>query len=415
MRQINEKNRRISTILAFILIPLSGLVTDMYLPSLPDMANVFHTDAAAIQKTLILFLVSYGVAQIFAGSVLDSFGRYRLNLVALFVFSVSNFVIIFAHTIELVYLMRIIQGIATAFIIVGKRAFFVDVYTGEKQKHYTGMLTIVWATAPIMAPFIGGFLQKNFGWTSNFYLLGCYGLVMLIVEGFFSGESLQQPQPFHFNAVLSVYKKLITSFDFSSGILILGISYSMVMVFSMSLPFIVEHQFHLSPVVTGYCALLSGLSLFFGGILGKSFKKEYPIHKKAMIANIIQGMIILLMMISAIFITRLFLLMFFVMVIHIIGGFIYNLFFTYCLTRFPQNAATASGITSGGSYLVTSVISTAAISLLMISGQASLAIGYLILSLLLIAVLLSVRLIANHRPRHINQRVKGTLLYKACK
>ena len=415
MKKINEKNKSISTILAFILIPLSGLVTDMYLPSLPDMASVFHTDAGAIQNTLILFLISYGVAQVFAGSVLDSFGRYTLNLVSLFIFSISNFVIVFTHTIELVYLMRIIQGIATAFIVVGKRAFFVDVYTGEKQKHYTGMLTIVWATAPITAPFIGGFLQNNFGWTSNFYLLGCYGFVMLIMEWLFSGESLQQPQPFRLNSVLSVYKKLITSFDFSSGILILGISYSMVMVFSMSLPFIVEHEFHLSPVVTGYCALLSGLSLFFGGILGKSFKKEYSFLKKAVFANIIQGIIILLMMVSAIFTTRLFPLMFFVMIIHIIGGFIYNLFFTYCLTRFPQNAGTASGITSGGSYLVTSVISTAIISFIMITGQASLAIGYLILSLMLIGVLLSLRFIANGRLRHINKRVGNPLLYKACK
>src|SRR5690606_12026810 len=139
-----------------------------------------------------------------------------------------------------VYGMRILQGVATAFIAVAKRALFVDAYTGEKRKHYTGMLTIVWATAPIVAPFIGGFLQKSFGWASNFYLLGAYALLMFALEAIFSGESLKTPQPFYTAAIFGAYKKLFSAPDFRAGVFILGFNYSMVMVLSMSTPFIVE-------------------------------------------------------------------------------------------------------------------------------------------------------------------------------
>jgi len=400
MRQIVESNSKASTIIAFSLIPLSGLATDIYIPSLPDMATAFQVGSVSIQQTLILFLISYGVTQFFAGSILDSFGRYRIGLLSLFVFAISNLFIIHTRSLEMIYAMRIVQGASTAFIVVGKRAFFVDVFTGEKQKHYTSLLTIVWATAPITAPFLGGFLQTSFGWTSNFYLLGGYAAVMLVLELIYGGETLRYPVAFKGKKILEVYKKLMGTFDFSFGILVLGICYSMVMVFGMSVPFIVEHKYHLSPVITGYCALLSGTAMFFGGIIGKMLKKG-TIPNNASRANALQVCLILLFMVSSSLFNQLPLMMVFVVLIHMMVGLIYNLFFTYCLTRFPKNAGMASGITSGGSYMVTSVVSTLILSIVHVNGEGSLAICYLILALLAALALLSIRI----KGKNVGKRV----------
>uniref|UniRef100_A0AAU6WN91 Major facilitator superfamily (MFS) profile domain-containing protein n=1 Tax=Chryseobacterium endophyticum TaxID=1854762 RepID=A0AAU6WN91_9FLAO len=53
-------------------------------------------------------------------------------------------------------------------------------------------MTIVWSVGPIIAPFIGGYLQKNFGWQSNFYVLAGYSALLLISEFIFSGETLKK-------------------------------------------------------------------------------------------------------------------------------------------------------------------------------------------------------------------------------
>lgn len=405
MRQIVESNSRASTIIAFVLIPLSGLATDVYIPSLPDMASAFHVGSVSIQQTLILFLVSYGIAQFCAGSILDSFGRYRIGLISLFVFTISNFFIIHTQHLEMVYAMRIVQGVATAFIVVGKRAFFVDVYTGEKQIHYTSLLTIVWAAAPITAPFLGGFLQSSFGWTANFYVLAIYSGIMLIFELLYGGETLRYPVPFKGKKIVNVYKKLIGTFDFSFGVLVLGISYSVVMSFGMSVPFIVEHKYHLSPVVTGYCALLSGTALLFGGVIGKAIKKgSIPVNAGK--ANLLQLGLIFLMMISSSLFNALPLMMVFVVLIHLIVGLVYNLFFTYCLTRFPKNAGMASGVTSGGSYMVTSVLSTAVLAIIHVTDESTLALCYLVLAVLATITLLAIRL-------HTSGSAKKLALLKA--
>src|SRR5579872_1950602 len=63
MRLIKEKNRGIATVLSFALIPLTGLATDVYLPSLPSMAADLHVSSGAIQNTLLVFLVSTGLSQ----------------------------------------------------------------------------------------------------------------------------------------------------------------------------------------------------------------------------------------------------------------------------------------------------------------------------------------------------------------
>lgn len=86
MKTLKEKNQLIATVLAFAVIPMSGLATDIYLPSMPSMATELHQPESNIQLTLSIFLISYGLTQFFAGSIVDSFGRYRVSMASLALF-----------------------------------------------------------------------------------------------------------------------------------------------------------------------------------------------------------------------------------------------------------------------------------------------------------------------------------------
>jgi predicted MFS family arabinose efflux permease len=399
-------NRKAASIAAFGLVPLSGFATDLYLPSFPEMVRVFHATPAQIQLTLSVFLISYGVGQFFAGSLMDSFGRYKPVIIALILFIVSNILIILTRNLFLLDACRILQGLCVSFIAVGKRTFFVDVYSGKQQQSYTALLTIVWGAAPIVAPFLGGFLQVHFGWTSSFYFLAVYAVILLIAELKYSGESLRYRTHFHFKPVTNIYLKLMKTRDFSVGVVILGLSFCLVISFNIAIPFIIDKVFHLSPVVTGYCALFSGIALFSGGIIGRYIGIAHLL-KKAIIFSFIQAAIILLMFTFLDFLNTIFLLMIFVVFIHLIEGILYNLFFTHCLIRFPKNAATAGGITSGGSYIVLSVALSGLLTLFPIPGQQTLAYSYLILCVTVIALLLIFRKsIVKGNELELNEKIK---------
>ena len=156
MVTLKEKNKFIATLLAFAVIPMSGLSTDIYLPSMPSMAVELNQPESRIQLTLSIFLISYGLTQFFAGSIVDSFGRYKVSMVSLALFVVSFVITATTQNIFIIYAMRVLQGILSGFAVVSKRAFFVDVYDGDKRKHYLSIMTIVWSVGPIIAPFIGG-------------------------------------------------------------------------------------------------------------------------------------------------------------------------------------------------------------------------------------------------------------------
>ncbi|MET4137647.1 MFS transporter [Pedobacter sp. UYP1] len=390
MRTIEKDHDGIGTILAFVLIPLSGFATDIYLPSLPDMANKLHATNAEVQLTIVFFLISYGISQLFIGSLLDSFGRFKITIAALLLFSIASFTIANAHSVYIIYLMRVIHGITVAAIVVGKRAYFVDIFSGDKLKHYTSLFSIVWSSAPIIAPFFGGYLQTAFGWESNFYLIGYFALIMLVLELAFGGESLKVYQKFHFKSIVQVYGNMIKTLSFSLGLIMLGLSNSMFMVYGMSGPFIIEHTFHDTAITTGYCALTLGISLLSGGFLGKALIK-YPFVKKLSIAISIQFLLTLAMILVPAIHTNLMTMMAFAFSIHFIAGFVFNNYFSYCLGLFPKNAGIASGVTGGALYVITSILSYSIVSLIPAKSQASLGLSYMVLVVLSILTFMVIR------------------------
>ncbi|HEX9509755.1 MAG TPA: MFS transporter [Puia sp.] len=387
MRIIKENHQGLSTILSFALIPLSGLATDIYLPSLPSMASHLNVTNAAVQLTLLLFMVSSGISQLFVGSLLDSFGRFRLGISALILFALASFSIALTHNIYVLYFMRVLQGIAVATIVVGKRAYFVDIYSGEKLRHYTSLFSIVWATAPIVAPFIGGYLQASFGWQSNFYFLGIFALVIVVLELIYGGESLKNFQQFKVRSIVQVYSSMLKTPDFSLGLIMIALCYSMLVVFGMTSPFIIEHVFHYSPVITGYSSLVSGVALMTGGMISKALIRR-PLSKKITTAIFLQLFFSALMIAVSGLRTNLYTLMPFVLIIHLLAGFIFNNLFAYCLGRFSKNAGVASGITGGLLYIITSLFSYGIVNSVIIKNQGLLGGAYLTLALLLYIVFL---------------------------
>jgi MFS family permease len=382
---LREKHTRKATILAFALIPLSGFATDVYIPSLPTMAASLGVSDIQVQLTLSLFLISYGISQLFVGSILDSFGRYRINLVSLVIFALASIVIANTSNIYMIYAMRIVHGLTVGAIVVSKRAFFVDVFAGDKLKNYLSMFSIIWATAPIIAPFAGGYLQLYFGWESNFYFLAGFAAIILILELLFSGETLQNPMPFKLKSIARVYAGMIKTTSFTLGIVMLGLSYCMVMIYNMTGPFIVEHQMHFSPVVAGYSSLVLGCAMMVGGLISKS-TIDQPLIKKITVNLAVQITFGIAMFITSGFVSNLYTMIFFAFIIHAASGYTFNSFFTFCLSSFPTNAGIAGGLTGGVNYMIVSFLSYGIINLVPAKDEQNLALSYVILILASLAV-----------------------------
>ncbi|HEY1165610.1 MAG TPA: MFS transporter [Chitinophaga sp.] len=390
MKRITASRIGVNTIVALGLIPLSGFAMDIFIPSLPDMAAKLHASPSAIQLTLSLFIISYGVSQLIVGGLIDTYGRYWPNLISMLVFSAASFVIAYSSSLQVIYAMRILQGFTIAVIAVSKRAFFLDMFTGELLKKYTSMFSVIWSIAPIVAPFLGGFFQTGWGWTSNFIFLGCFGLFFFIIELIVGGESLKAAQPFSPRAILTSYGSMLKTPDFTSGMIVLGLTYAMVLLYGMSSPFLIENQLHLAPTVTGYCSLFSGVSVMIGGSLSRMLI-EKPLLRKLLLACGLQLITVAVLIPLTLYYHSIWTLLLYVFLLHSAGGFIFNNLMSYCLIRFPQYAGKASGLVGGGFGIVTSIFSSLLVNTVNITNQAMLGCAYTVLVVLVLLILVKTK------------------------
>ncbi len=386
LKPIREKNIGIATLLAFAMIPMSGFATDIYIPSLPGMTAALGISNSQAQLTLSLFLISYGVSQLFVGGLLDSYGRYKISLFSILIFFLSCITIANTHSIYVIYAMRIVHGITIAAMVVAKRAFFVDLFSGERLKHYLSLFTIIWSTGPIVAPFIGGYLEVSFGWESNFYFLAIIAAVLFVMEAIFSGETLKHATAFHLTRITRIYADMLQTGSFVLGILMLGLGYSMVMVYNMSGPFIIEHHFNLSPVITGYCSLLLGFAWMVGGFVGKALINK-PFTRKMTTNVVLQLLYAVIMLLALQRLHTLPVILIFAFLIHVGAGFTYNNYFTYCLAKFPKNAGIAGGLTGGLCYVIVSLLSYVITATFPAKDGGNLGVSYLVLILASIVVM----------------------------
>ncbi|MDR4950916.1 MFS transporter [Chryseobacterium sp. ES2] len=387
LREASEQRIRLITIMAFVSIPLSGFVTDIYLPSFPSMAKEMMVSEKDIQITLTSYLLSYGISQLFVGGILDSIGRYRPKLIALFLLILTSILITMTNSILLICLLRILQGAAVSVLVVATRAIFVDIYDAERVKHYLSYFTIVWSCGPILAPFLGGYLEKIFNWHANFYFLAGYAGFLFLFEWFFSEESLPQKKKLDLSENISLYKMMLKNRIFMLGIFILGLSYSIVMLFNITGPFIIENTFHFTPVVIGYCTLILGFSWMIGGFIGK---RRLTLDFKP---RILQPILLQLILISALIVTSYFTESLFIMIpfaffIHICSGILFTSFFTTSMLYFPKNAGTAGGLMGGLVYVITSVTSFIISVSGTVTDQKGLSWRYLIIACFLLGIIL---------------------------
>jgi DHA1 family bicyclomycin/chloramphenicol resistance-like MFS transporter len=191
---------------------------------------------------------------------------------------------------------------------------------------------------------------------------------------------------------------MVKTTDFTAGMTILGLAYAMILLYGMASPFLIEHRLHLSPKVTGYCALFSGVSVMIGGTLSRILIRK-PFVKKLILASSLQLVTVALLITLTFYYQSLPTLLLYVFLLHSTGGFIFNNLMSYCLIRFPEYAGKAAGLVGGGFSVVTSVLSSLLVNTLNITDQTILGIGYAVLAVGVLVLIVKTKWVVNEGVR----------------
>jgi DHA1 family bicyclomycin/chloramphenicol resistance-like MFS transporter len=222
---------------------LSGLTPfaiDMYLPSLPAIAQDLDSTIEMAQLTVTLYLAIFALAQLFMGPLSDMLGRRATIGGGLILFSLGALGCALAGQMEALLGARMIQAAGGAAIAVTVPALVRDLFERDHYARVIGLVMMIMSLAPLLAPSIGGVIVTHAGWPWVFIaLLG----IALVASAFFwwlIPETLppERRHPPHLGRVLGNYYGLLRH-RLGMGYLLTGaFSFGGMMTFIVSSPYV---------------------------------------------------------------------------------------------------------------------------------------------------------------------------------
>jgi MFS transporter, DHA1 family, multidrug resistance protein len=181
------------TLLLGALIAIAPLTMDIYLASMPSMAQSLSATPDQVQLTLSIYMYAWGCAQLAAGPLSDRLGRRPALLWGLGIFVVASVVCALSQNVWTLIGGRLVQGLMMAPIAIVPRAIARDLYAGEKAAHLLSLMGMVLGIAPIVAPIIGSHLHVWFGWQANFVFVAAFGAILFAWTWTALPETLREP------------------------------------------------------------------------------------------------------------------------------------------------------------------------------------------------------------------------------
>lgn len=161
---------------------------NIFLPSLPGMAEDFGAPYALMQLSVSLYLLLSAALQIVIGPLSDRFGRRPVILWALVLFLIATLGTLLAPNATVFLVFRMAQAVVAAGMVLS-RAIVRDMVADAEAASMIGYVTMGMTLVPMIGPALGGFLDEAFGWRANFSLLLVLGLGVLALVWADQGET----------------------------------------------------------------------------------------------------------------------------------------------------------------------------------------------------------------------------------
>ncbi len=163
-----------------MLTTTAALTVDLSLPAIPAMAEALATSLPRAQQIVGVFMIGMAFGQIPSGLFADRLGRLPVLYVGMSVFTVAAAIASFAQSIEVMLVARFVQGMGAASAVVLSRAIVRDIASGAEAVRMMSLMTMLFTTAPVIAPSLGALLMNLFDWRATFSAIAFAGLILLI-------------------------------------------------------------------------------------------------------------------------------------------------------------------------------------------------------------------------------------------
>ncbi len=353
--------------------PLIGMAIDLVAPSLPAISVSLQVSPSVAKWVISIYLFGYALGNFFTGFLTDALGRQKLLRLGFLGFVLASLAPVVFPSIQVLLTARFFQGITIGAAAVIIRAVLSDILPSEKLIRLSLLLATMWGIGPIIGPLIGGYLQLYFGWQAGFCFFAVASLILLIIIFTVVPETHFNRHPLHPKIMQKNLLEILHHRTFLALITIMGLVYSSITVFNTAGPFLIQTEFHHTPVFFGRLALCLGVVFLLSTILCRFLLKKLETEQLFLVvSNALLGLSSIFVIASYLFPQNMVLVAIGTAFMFFGAGFLFPISMGRGMTLFRHIAGTANAVmylvnvllTSLSSFLISFVSMNTAIPLM---------------------------------------------------
>jgi DHA1 family bicyclomycin/chloramphenicol resistance-like MFS transporter len=225
-----------------LLVALGPLTIDMYLPSLPRIAEDYAVSSSVVQLTLTGTLAGLAIGQLVIGPLSDSLGRRRPLMAGIVLHMLASLLCLFAPNIVVLGIARSLQGVGAAAAMVVAIAIVGDLFADSTAATVMSRLMLVLGVAPVIAPSLGAAVLLRFSWHWVFAVLVVLAALLLLLAALALPETLQvsHRRPLRVRGILATYGELLRDRRFVILVLVAALGMSGLFAYIAAASFVLQ-------------------------------------------------------------------------------------------------------------------------------------------------------------------------------
>ncbi|HEY1917218.1 MAG TPA: MFS transporter, partial [Streptosporangiaceae bacterium] len=173
--------------LATFMTYLDNNVTNV---AIPTIERNLHLSVAGLEWVVSSYVLVFAGLMLVGGRLADVFGRRRLFLAGLSIFTLSSLAAGLATSGGMLIGFRAVQGLGAALLVPTTLAIIIATFDDAKERTQAiGLWTAIGALALAFGPLIGGFISQNFHWGWIFFINVPVGVITFAMTLLWMDES----------------------------------------------------------------------------------------------------------------------------------------------------------------------------------------------------------------------------------